>query len=285
MISGTRYRLTMEIARQSQLSQDIARAQSDISSGKRLQTPSDDPAASARVAEIRRTQANQAVWASNVEAASALAAQVDTTLAGVGTAIDRARELMLAASSGTLSNSDRAAIAVELRGIVDDLDSYAATTDSRGYPLFPPGEALQVPIARSVRVAATASHSEVFDTVPTAAGSMSLSQIISDAAAAIALPDAGARTAASATALAAIEEAGQHVSAVRGEHGVRAARIDGVRERLVATGLLLEEERGGLEGTDLSATVARINAKMLTLEAAQATFARVNRSTLFDLLG
>jgi hypothetical protein len=28
-----------------------------------------------------------------------------------------------------------------------------------------------------------------------------------------------------------------------------------------------------------------VNAKMLTLQAAQATFARVNRSTLFDLIG
>jgi flagellar hook-associated protein 3 FlgL len=285
MISGTRYRLTMEIARQSQLSQDIARAQSDISSGKRLQTPSDDPAASARAAEIRRTQANQAVWASNVEAASALAAQVDTTLTGVGTAIDRARELMLAASSGTLADSDRAAIAVELRGIAEDIHSFAATTDSRDYPLFPAGDALEIPIAKSVRVAATSSRSVVFDTVQTADGPMSLSQIISAAADAIALPERAARTAASTTALAAIEEAGQHISSVRGEHGVRAARIDGIRERLVATGLLLEEERGALEGTDLSATVATVNAKMLTLQAAQATFARVNRSTLFDLLG
>jgi flagellar hook-associated protein 3 FlgL len=284
MISGTRYRLTQEIARQSQLSQDIARAQADISSGKRLQTPSDDPAASARVAEIRRTQANQAVWANNVEAASATAAQVDSTLTGVGTAIDRARELMLAASSDTLAPSDRAAIAIELRGIVEDIDSYAASTDSRGYPLFPAGEALQIPIAASVRVAATASRAAVFN-VPTGAGPVDLARIIGDAAAAIALPDRAARTAASATALAAIETASDHMSAVRGEQGVRAARIDSVRERLVATGLLLDEERGGLEGTDISATVAGINARMLTLQAAQATFARINRSTLFDLLG
>jgi flagellar hook-associated protein 3 FlgL len=72
---------------------------------------------------------------------------------------------------------------------------------------------------------------------------------------------------------------------VRGEHGVRAARIDAVRERLEAGSLQIEEERSGLEDTDISRVVAQINAKQLTLEAAQAAFARINRNTLFDLLG
>ena len=119
MISGTRSRLTAEIARQSRLAQDIARGQADISSGKRLQAPSDDPAASARIADIRRTQADQKVWSANVEAASSVAAQVDGTLTGVATAFDRAREQMLAASSDTLNDSDRSANALESPGESD----------------------------------------------------------------------------------------------------------------------------------------------------------------------
>lgn len=285
MISGTRARLSAEIARQSRLAQEIARGQADISSGKRLQTASDDPAASARVADIRRTQANQQVWLANVEAASSVAAQVDGTLTGVATAFDRARELMLAASSDTLNDSDRSAIAVELRGIADDVASYAAEKDSRGYPLFPAGDALLIPIAPSVRVAATASFADVFQNVQTAGGAMDLEQIIRDAADAVEITDKTTRTAASATSLAAIESGADHLSSVRGEQGVRAARIDSVRERLASGGLLLEEERGNLEGTDLTATIARINAKQLSLEAAQSVFARLNRRTLFDLLG
>jgi flagellar hook-associated protein 3 FlgL len=82
-----------------------------------------------------------------------------------------------------------------------------------------------------------------------------------------------------------VEAGDSHVSSVRGEHGVRAARIDAVRERLEAGSLQIEEERSGLEDTDISRVVAQINAKQLTLEAAQAAFARINRNTLFDLLG
>ena len=285
MISGTRSRLSVEIARQSRLAQEIARGQADISSGKRLQAPSDDPAASARVADIRRTQADQKVWSANVEAASSVAAQVDGTLTGVATAFDRARELMLAASSDTLNDSDRSAIAVELRGIADDIASYAAERDSRGYPLFPATDALLIPIAPSVRVAATTSLADVFQNVQTAGGPMDLEQIVRNAADAVEITDKTTRTATTATALAAIESGADHLSSVRAEQGVRAARIDSVRERLASSGLLLEEERGNLEGTDLTATIARINAKQLSLEAAQSVFARLNRRTLFDLLG
>ena len=285
MISGTRSLLTAEIARQARLAQEIARGQADISSGKRLQAASDDPAASARIAEIRRTQANQLAWSANLDAASAIAAQVDGSLAGAVSAFDRARELMLSANSDTQNAGGRAAIAIELRGIADEIASYAADKDSRGYPLFPADDALLIPIGPGVRIAATVSRAAVFENVPTAGGPMDLEQILRAAADAIEISDDAARAAASSAALAAIEAGGDHVIVARGEQGVRAARIDVARERIASSRLLLEEERGGLEGTDITATIARINARQLSLEAAQAVFARLNRSTLFDLLG
>ena len=133
--------------------------------------------------------------------------------------------------------------------------------------------------------AATASLADVFQNVQTAGGPMDLEQIVRNAADAVEITDKTTRTTASATALVTIESGADHLSSVRGEQGVRAARIDSVRERLASSGLLLEEERGNLEGTDLTATIARINAKQFSLEAAQSVFARLNRRTLFDLLG
>jgi len=46
----------------------------------------------------------------------------------------------------------------------------------------------------------------------------------------------------------------------------------------------LAEERGALEGTDLAETVAKLQANMLTLSAAQSVFAKLNSKTLFDQL-
>src|SRR3546814_2464807 len=70
MISGTRYRLTAEINRQSDLAREIARAQMEISTQKRIINPSDEPIGAARVAEIDCTQENEEVWRSDVETAA-----------------------------------------------------------------------------------------------------------------------------------------------------------------------------------------------------------------------
>ena len=90
MISGTRYRLDLQIARQSALAQEIARGQTEIAAGKRILAPSDDPIGAARVAEIGKAQANEAVWSRNVETAAALAARADTTLSSVATGVELA---------------------------------------------------------------------------------------------------------------------------------------------------------------------------------------------------
>jgi len=209
---------------------------------------------------------------------------VDGTLTSVATAIDRARELMLSARSDTLSASDRATIAVELRGIADDIHGFASDTDSRGYPLFPAGAALGIPISAGVQVTATASRGDVF-TVSAAGGPVDLEQLLRSAADSVEITDKAARQTATGDALNDIESATTHLSSVRGGQGIRAARIDSIRERLASSGLLLDEERTGLESTDVTATVARINAQQLSLEAAQAVFTRLNRQTLFDLLG
>src|SRR3954468_20032784 len=111
MISGTRFRLNLQIARQTSLAEEIARGQTEIAAGKRILAPSDDPIGSARVAEIGKAQANDTVWSRNVETGAALAPRADTTLAAVATGVDRAKELMLTAASGTASADNRATVA------------------------------------------------------------------------------------------------------------------------------------------------------------------------------
>ena len=77
----------------------------------------------------------------------------------------------------------------------------------------------------------------------------------------------------------------QHVSAgCAHQQGALANRVDQLLERKADTGLQLADERSGLEDTDIQAVVARLGAQQLSLQAAQAVFARVNQSTLFDIL-
>ena len=93
-----------------------------------------------------------------------------------------------------------------------------------------------------------------------------------------------ARAAAVATSIDEVEAAVGHVATQRGEQGSLANRVDALLERQADTGLQLEEERSGLEDTDIQAVIARLSSQQLSLQAAQAVFARVNESTLFDIL-
>ena len=284
MISGTRYRLDQEINRQLALSRDIAKAQTQLSTQKRIESPSEDPVAAARISSIGRSQANDAAWKSNLNLAASLADRADTALKAVGTAFDRATELMTQGATGTLSDQDRATIALELRSIADELTSLKDSKDARGNALFMSGYSLRIPVQSGVQVIAVGTREEVFEGVATAAGPKDLAQILNDAATALETTDPTARKAAVATSVDEVAAAVTHVSSQRGEQGALANRVDELLDRQADTGLQLEEERSGLEDTDVQAVIARLSSQQLSLQAAQAVFARVNESTLFDLL-
>ncbi|SFS12749.1 flagellin [Sphingomonas jatrophae] len=271
MIGATSTRISAEIARQGKLAQSIARLQTDISSTKRLQAGSDDPAAAARVADIRRSEANQAVYAANVQAGAATATRVDGALESTATGLDRARELLMSARNGTQSAESRAAIATELAAIADDVAAARTATDSRGRPLFPEGTPLQLPIGEGVTTAATVSRDDAFG---------GMEEMLRAAAKAVSDGDPAAMQ----TGLDALVTQSDSLTRVRAEHGVRADRLDDAREALKSSALDLEEERVALEGTDLPAAIAQLQSQMLTLEAAQSVFAKLNAKTLFDLL-
>jgi flagellar hook-associated protein 3 FlgL len=278
MISGST-RISAEIARQSAMSRDIAKLQDQVSTGKRLTSPSEDPAGNAQLGAIRRAQADDATFAANSDAAAATATRADSAMSALSTALDRVRELSVAARSATYSESDRKIAASELRGIADDIAQMANQKDPRGQPLFPEGRPIAFPIGEGTQVAATVSRVDLFGS-----GTGSLSSIVSAAADALEISNPAARSAATATSLDAIAAESDRVAQVHGEHGVRAARIDSHRDALTDRAILLTDERNAIEGADVSGAIALITGKLNTLEAAQSVFARINRQNLFDIL-
>ncbi len=275
-INATGNRMTAEIARQSRLAQDIARTQVAISSGKRLGAPSDDPVAAARVALIDRNQSNNTTWTRNLSQAASLAAQADGVLADLSDRMIHARELLVAASSGTASAADRGTYAAELRSVATDIAGLRATKTPAGQPLFATGNAAQLRVAQGVTMAPVDSAANIFDN-----GGIALTQDLSDAAAAL---DSG-DSARIAAALGRLGSGIDHVADAAADQGLRAARIDRLTDRHALADIELAAERSGLEDTDLTSAIARLNAQQLTLDAAQAAFARINRRSLFDILG
>ena len=275
MINATGNRMTREIARQSKLAEQIEKLQIQVSTGKRLQRMSDDVVASKRIATIGKTQAAMDTWATNINTGKALAAQADGVLQSTSDLLTRARELTLNAASDTASPADRATIAAELSAIADQIDGLAATRDANGEPLFATGN------ARAMRF----DSDTVFAPVPYAADALavsgtSLSTFVRDAAAAVA---AGDKTAMGGS-MTALDTAINHTADQNAAIGLAAGRLERIGDSLAARGVTLADERSSVEDTDLSVAIAQLNAADLTLSAAQAAFAKINRQSLFDLL-
>jgi flagellar hook-associated protein 3 FlgL len=274
MINAVGNRMTREIARQSKLSDQLERIQTQISGGKKLLRASDDPVASRRIATIGKAQASTTTWATNVKTAGAQVSQADAALGSVSNLLTRARELTLTAANATTNPADRASVAAELSAIADEIDGFAATRDSNGEPLFA-ANAKQVRFDADISFAPVSAAGDAF-----AIGGNSLSTGLRDAAAAITAGDSAAIGAALTTLSTAIS----HVADQRAAMGLSAGRLERIGDSLEARGITLSDERSAVEDTDLSVAIAELNAQKLTLDAAQAAFARINRQTLFDIL-
>ena len=109
-----------------------------IATNKKLSAPSQDVAAYGRLAAIARLNAGDAADTANLTLAQSLLQQSDTTLSAVTTQLQRAQELTTQAATGTLNDANRKTIAIELRGIRDDLVGLANTVDARGQHLYAP---------------------------------------------------------------------------------------------------------------------------------------------------
>lgn len=275
MINAVGNRMTREIARQQKLADQLERTQMQISGGKKLLRMSEDPVAARRIATIGTSQASMTAWSANVNAADALVSQADAVMKSASNLMTRARELTLAAASDTMSAADRATIAAELGGIADELDGLAATRDSNGEPVFATGAARVMRFDADVSFAPVPSAADVF-----VVGGNSLSTGLRDAAAAVAAGD----KAAMGTSIDALDAAIGHVADQHAALGLSGGRLERIGDGLAARGIALKDERSSVEDTDLSVAIAELNAMDLTLGAAQAAFAKINRQTLFDIL-
>ena len=284
MISSTRYRALAEINRQTDLSREIAKLQESVSTGKRITKASDDPDAAQRISEIRQTQADQVVWTNNTNMGTSISSAVDNQLGSIYDMLNRAKELVLSGRNDTTSATDRAAIATELRSIIADLDSAGSANDPTGAPLFPTGTPLSIPVSDTLSLPATAKKDEVFGNVTTSKGTQTLQEILEDAATAVE-GNAATRGSDIQLSLDAIDGGAGHITQVRTDQGVRAARFDQAKDALDSNGEDLAVERNGLESTDLTYALSEFQSKQTALQAAQTLFAKTNRSSLFDLLG
>jgi len=110
--------------------------QNKLSSGKKFTSLAEDPVGASRVVGLKRELAQLEMFQSNIDASRRRLELEETTLDDLNTASDRARELVLQAANGTLSDADRKTISYELEELVGYMSGLMNTRDAKGEYLF-----------------------------------------------------------------------------------------------------------------------------------------------------
>ncbi|HEX7036416.1 MAG TPA: flagellar hook-associated protein FlgL [Pseudomonadales bacterium] len=128
---------------------DIARQVNDtrieISSGRRVNKPSDDPVGAARIVKLKQELALRTQYNRNIDSAEAQLRREEAVLQQVVGVLHRVRELMLSAGSGVKSADDRRFIATEIESRFNELADLMNTRSPTGDYLFAGYQSKQQP--------------------------------------------------------------------------------------------------------------------------------------------
>jgi flagellar hook-associated protein 3 FlgL len=134
-ISSSQY-FNMNVASMSDQQSTLASMYQQISSGKRILTASDDPLGAAQAVQLTLKSGALAQYSTNQTTALSSLQQEDSTLSNVSNVIQSIQTQIVHAGDGSLTDSDRSAVATAIQGLRDQLFGLANTTDSDGNYIF-----------------------------------------------------------------------------------------------------------------------------------------------------
>ena len=114
----------------------LIKTQQQISTGRRILTPADDPIAAAQALGVSQASSINTQYSVNRDHALASLGLVETTLENISSNLQGIRQITVNAGNPTLTDTDRKSLATELRGRFEALLGQANITDGTGNHLF-----------------------------------------------------------------------------------------------------------------------------------------------------
>src|SRR3954447_24542079 len=271
----------------------LGKLQTQLTSGRLINAPSDSPSGTNRAMQTRSEQAAVAQQGRNISDAKSWLDQTDSTLRTMLESTRRVRDLTVQGlNGGALSDEARQALATEVTSLREGLISLA-NTKNQGRPLFGgitagpqaydasgvfvgvpggPGITRQISDTEDLRIDVIGM--EAFGTAPADLFSV-VQSIATDLTAAPTALDGHL------TALDAVMEQMQSAVADIGARGSRLERVENINaDRAVTLGSQLAET----ENIDLPNTIMRLQMQQTGYQAALSATAKALQPTLLDFL-
>jgi flagellar hook-associated protein 3 FlgL len=128
----------------------LIRGQEQVSTGRRVLTPADDPVAAARALEVSQSKAINEQYARNAESATAAIGLEETALSRYTVLLQDIKTLAVNAGDGALTANDLKSLGTELRGRYAELLGIANSTDGNGLYLFSGYQGATQPFAENL---------------------------------------------------------------------------------------------------------------------------------------
>jgi len=290
-----------------------------LSTGKRVVNPSDDPVAAAQAVVLSQAQAQTSQYKTARNFATSNLSQEDTNLSQVTNVITQAQTAVVAASTGTLSDEDRSTYATTLTSLRDQLMNLANSTDGNGRYMFAGYKSDTAPFTQdasgnvtynggdtaisqkvddSRTMVTNHTGSQVFTSLtsnatPEPDGSASEANIFTTLNTAInalkqPLADADGTTKDAAAADMAKANRGlrnsmNNVLKVQSEVGTQLSELDNIESKADDTTLNQSTQMSNLVDADYTSTISSYTMKQAALQASYKVFSSMSQMSLFKI--
>lgn len=273
----------------------LSTSEQQLSSGYKLNQPSDDPYGASQALKLRADLAANRQYQSNVQDANSWQNVADTALGDIGDSIQRARDLVIQGANDTNDASDRQAIVTELNQLIDSIKTDGNTQYAGRYifagsatqtPPYAVGgadgyagnaDALQREIGTGVRVQVNVIGQDVVGD-----GSTGLLGAVRQAAAD--LRTGGSIDALRTTDLQAIDTGSDAVTSTRAVVGARVNRLDAATDRLQQLEQASTQLLSQTEDADMAKTMIDLTMQQSVYQAALKAGANLIQPSLMDFL-
>ncbi len=262
-----------------------------ISTGKKINRPSDNVSGMVRVMDYRKKLGENEQFKKNVEEAEAHLSFADTTMSTVVSALTRSRELAVQGATGTMTDVARYAIAAEVMNLRDETMSIANSqfrdryifsgyqTDTQAFNAAfnyqGDSNEINVMIDRNATVSLTIPGNTAF----IAGGEAYFETLDNLRIALVNNNQAGIQS-----AITAIENALDQALNVRTDIGARLNYLENHKRSLEDRDFALTTFMSSIEDTDIAETVSELAKTEVALEALRQSGARSLSQSLMDFL-
>jgi flagellar hook-associated protein 3 FlgL len=277
-----------------------AKTSYQVSTGNRLERPSDDPHAAERAVRLRADLAATKQYRATVEHSLGWAQATDDALGNISDVVQRAREILVQGGNDSLSTGDRSDLAKQ----IDHLIAQAKASGNATYdgqfifagqvtntpPYTPDGADTYAgdngAIVRTIGPGVSVRLNATGGTVLGDGTDGKVLDVLRDIAAHLRSTTAADHNALRTTDLAALDANMDALGQARAEAGALTNRLTAAGSRLHDVETSTENVRSTVEHVDMAEALARLSQEQAVYQAAlKATAMNLDQRTLMDFLG